>query len=84
MLSQREVGQTHEVAVAVHVVDPSDGGPELVALHPRGREGGGGARVRLLPLILEAHLPRVRGGRERAVATRRQNISKKIETKTWA
>lgn len=57
----------------MHVVDPSDGRPELVALHPRSGEGGLGAGVPLLPLVLEAHLPRVRGGREGAATKKTRN-----------
>lgn len=51
---------THEVAVAVNVVHSAHCGPELVSLDPRGREGRLLARVGLVPLVLEAHLPCVR------------------------
>ena len=65
----------------MHVVHPPDGGPELVALDPGGGEGGLGAGVSLLPLVLEAHLPRVRGGREGAAATEAANEKNKNKNK---
>ena len=65
----------------MHVVHPPDGGPKLVALDPGGGEGGLGAGVSLLPLVLEAHLPRVRGGREGAAATEAANEKNKNKNK---
>ena len=57
--------ETHQVAVPVYVVDPAHGGPELVGLHPRCRERGCLARVTPVPVVREAHLPRMRGALQR-------------------
>lgn len=51
---------THQVSIAVDVIDAANGWPEFVGLHPGRRERGGFAGVGPVPLILEAHLPRVR------------------------
>lgn len=56
---KKESFATHQVAVAVHVVHPSNRRPELVRLYPRSGECRRGSGVRLVPVVREAHLPRV-------------------------
>lgn len=62
----------HQVPVSVNVVHPPNRWPELVGLDPGGRECRLRARVGLVPLVLKAHLPRVRRRLERAVKNARE------------